>query len=68
MDQATIHLQTLLGLGAGKLGETDKSERRIDALGAELTMTTGAKALWSRDAARVRSLADRMDKRSRQDS
>ena len=39
MNRVVIHLQTLLGLRAGRLGETGKSKRGIDALGAELSMT-----------------------------
>ena len=45
MNRVVIHLQTLLGLRAGRLGETGKSKRGIDALGAELSMTKGADAL-----------------------
>ena len=39
------HLQTLLGLRADRLRETDKSRRGEDTLGAELAMTRGAEAL-----------------------
>ena len=39
------HLQTLLGLRADRLRETDESRRGKDTLEAELTVTTGAEAL-----------------------
>ena len=45
MNRVVIHLQTLLGLGEGRLEETGKSKRGIDGLRAELSMTKGAEAL-----------------------
>ena len=45
MSRVTTHLQTLLGLRADRLRETDESRRKKDTLGAKLAATTGSEAL-----------------------
>ena len=47
-ESSTTRLQTLLGLGADRLRETDKSRRGKDTLRAELTVTIEAEAFGVR--------------------